>query len=269
VSLRLDLSEPRAKLQRAEEHLTNLQAKLPLIRGREPLSLRVTEIDSSTGWCEVFGHWNHIKEPALTVIAGDYIHNLRSALDYLVTVLVDASEATLVTRHQFPIFTSADDYTSKVGTSTEANAKGPLQGITHGLELIESVQPYKLNHPERHPLAHIQRFSNTDKHRQTLVLSERMEKPSLTVSFLNGPDPVEQWIMPEWGLAVDDDTKIAAFRFAEPFVTKTTVEPGELQPLFGAPAFPPRYPLGFLGGMDVIESLYDMTDEVLTRAEQL
>jgi hypothetical protein len=48
-----------------------------------------------------------------------------------------------------------------------------------------------------------------------------------------------------------------------------SVEPGELLPLLGAPDFPPKYPLGLLVGMDVIESLYDATNGVISGAEAL
>jgi hypothetical protein len=187
-----------------------------------------------------------------------------------VTVLVEASNTQLRRSHEFPIFTDAVRYAERVGTSTQAKSGGPLHGIVHGLRLIEQVQPYHREpDPEADPLAHIHRFSNTDKHRQTLVLSERMEKPQLTFEFVPDVDPVERWFIPEWGLAVDKDTKIAAFRFIKPYPTQVSVKPGELQPLLGAPEFPPQYPTGLLVGLDVMDSLYDATNGLIGGAEAL
>jgi hypothetical protein len=269
VPLGLDLSESRAKIERAAAHLQALDAELPAIRDRNPIALRFTEIDPNTGWCEVFGRWQHIKEPKVSVLAGDYIHNLRSALDYMVTVLVDASDARLRTIHEFPIFTDPEAYSRKVGTVHKARSGGPLHGVTYGLGVIEEVQPYHMQpEPERHPLAQLYRLSNTDKHRQALVLSERMGRPQMTFDF-SGVAPVERWFMPEWGLAVDKDTKIAAFRFEPPYPGAMSVEPGELIPLLGAPAFPPKYPDGLLLAMDPVEGLQIAVVDVLVRLEAL
>jgi hypothetical protein len=269
VALGLDLSESRAKLDRAQIHLQALHAELPRIKDRNPIAIRFTEIDPDSGWCEAYGRWNHIKEPSLSVIAGDYVHNLRSALDYLVTALVEASDTRLRTSHEFPIFTDATEYAKKVGTAEKARRGGPLHGVVHGLVLIEDVQPYHDQpDPERDSLARINRLSNTDKHRQTLVLSERMERPQLVFKFA-GAQPVESWATPTWGLAVDEETKIAAFRFAKPYPSKMGVEPGKLDPLLGAPAFPPKYPLGVLLGMDRLDEIWNDAAKIVERAEAL
>jgi hypothetical protein len=151
--------------------LRTLHAHLPVIRNHKPVTIRITEIDPNTGWCDVFGRAEEIEEPKLSVIAGDYIHNLRSALDYVVTALAYASNAKLRESHQFPIFTSRSAYTVTVGTPAKAKRGGPLHGVIHGLDLVAEVQPYHQQpDAQLHPLALINRFSNTDKHRQTMIV---------------------------------------------------------------------------------------------------
>jgi hypothetical protein len=108
-----------------------------------------------------------IDKPELSVILGDVVHNLRSALDYLIPPLVEASEAKLSTKHGFPIFLDPGDYAAKVGSKTKAKAKGPLRHVTHGLATIADWQPYNTHgNPEADPLWGVHRFSNADKHRQ-------------------------------------------------------------------------------------------------------
>jgi hypothetical protein len=91
-------------------------------------------------------------------------------LDYVVTALVDASNATLTTSHQFPIFKDAALYASKVGTKTQALPNSALRNIVHGLSIIEGWQPYNAKvDPRTDPLWGIHRFSNADKHRQPAI----------------------------------------------------------------------------------------------------
>src|SRR4051812_13956001 len=116
MPLNLDLRGSRAKLARAAHHLGSLDRELPIARNHQPVALRVTEVDQDTGWCEVYGSLLEIEEPLLAVITDDYVHNLRSALDYIVTGLVEASGADLHTRHQFPIYESKKLFRKEVGT---------------------------------------------------------------------------------------------------------------------------------------------------------
>lgn len=168
MTLELDLGSCNAKLARAREHLDALERETTAgIKKESPYAVRVSEVDPKTGWCSISIVPQEIAKPRLTIIFGDVIHNLRCALDYVVTALVDASQTQLTTSHQFPVFLNAADYATKVGTATNARSKGPLRGIIHGLTLIEKWQPYHTQpDPRTDPLWGIHRFSNADKHRE-------------------------------------------------------------------------------------------------------
>jgi hypothetical protein len=178
-------------------------------------AVRFSEVDSQTGWCSVDLVPQHVEKPQLSAILGDVIHNLRCALDYVVTALVDATPTTLTNQHQFPIFLSADTYTEKVGTATEAVANGPLRGIRHGLTVIEKWQPYHTKPDSRtDPLWGIHRFSNADKHREPLTFAPR-PVGSFEIGFNGIPVEEEPGVdMPHW--TPDQDIHLKRIRFDPP-----------------------------------------------------
>jgi hypothetical protein len=166
VALELDLAPARAKLARAREHVQALQGEATAGVGEgSAYAVLFSKVDPQTGWCSITFVPQHGEKPRLSVILGDVVHNLRCALDYVVTALADASQTKLSTNHQFPIYLDAGLYRKHVGTADRP--KGPLSGIKHGLTLIEQWQPYRTQpDPRTAPLWGIHRFSNADKHRE-------------------------------------------------------------------------------------------------------
>src|SRR5437899_1751727 len=157
MSLGLDLSPSIAKLARARIHLDALKREIPVvISQRPPYSLRFSEVDPESGWTSIFLTPGDFTEFGLGVLVGDLVYNLRCALDYIISALVEASGGTVGVKHQFPIYTSAALYAEQVVSGSTTNAKGPLAGIVHGLVEIERLQPYKRKpDPEADPLFHI------------------------------------------------------------------------------------------------------------------
>jgi hypothetical protein len=99
----------------------------------------------------------YFEEPRLGIILGDFMHNLRSALDYIVAALVRENPGALIRRQQFPIFDDHANYAN--------GAPGMLSGVIHGRDIIESLQPFKRTPPHDDPLFILNHFSNADKHR--------------------------------------------------------------------------------------------------------
>jgi len=162
----LNLGPSKAKVERAFEHLRVLEAEMPVyIEQNSPYAIRLSEIDQD-GWCTLTMVPDEPVKPRFGIVLGDVMHNLRSALDYIVTALCDRSGVPVTTRHEFPIFANANLYRKKVGTASAAAATGPLGGVTVGLGLVDQCQPYHRNNDARlDPLWHVYRFNNADKHR--------------------------------------------------------------------------------------------------------
>ena len=148
------LASPTAKLLRANEHL---QA---LIAIDEKLATVDCEVVFTEDAARGIGYFVlHLpKCPAeLSTVAGDCLHNLRSALDYLVWQLVLANPPQQPDgRNMFPICSAAASFNGQV-------KRGRLQGLAAGaVEAVEKLQPFDAPH---HPLALLDQLCNADKHR--------------------------------------------------------------------------------------------------------
>lgn len=94
------LDNPRAKLGRAEEHLKALDKEARAFGEHDPNSI-VRELDTRDKW--VIYRIRVAEEPPvrLGLIFGDYLYNLRSALDNLVWQLVLLAGGTPGYHHRF------------------------------------------------------------------------------------------------------------------------------------------------------------------------
>jgi len=104
-----------------------------------------------------------------SVICGDAMHNLRSALDHLVWQLVLAEGNKPDRWNNFPIYTDPDDFDRFVRSPKDPERRpSPLHGITPDGEawaLIEGEQPYDSRELSERYLAILAKLSNVDKHR--------------------------------------------------------------------------------------------------------
>ena len=174
MSLALDLTRSEAKISRATEHLEALKREMATTYEKTgPFKIWFSPIDPQSGWCQVF-LVPEPQKPRFGIVVGDLVHNLRSALDYIVTALVDATKGiTLASCHQFPVFIDRGRFVEKVGDPGNASlGKGCIKGIGQGFGLIEQMQPYhRKSDPRLDPLWLVYRFSNADKHREIAELA--------------------------------------------------------------------------------------------------
>jgi hypothetical protein len=213
--LGLDLSSSKAKVVRAREHLETLNAKIGgLLEKRKPCTVTISQIDQKTGWATVTLTCQDIDTEHIGIYVGDVIHNLRCALDYITASLAVASGVP-VHKQQFPIEDDLATYAAKYGTLAAPNIKALfLKGIIHGLGEIERLQPYHLQpDPHAHPLWHIARFSNADKHREIAGFFGVPNKVNLTFE----PDPVEKESLPIPDWQPQMQCEIQRVRFSQPY----------------------------------------------------
>jgi hypothetical protein len=221
----LDLSSAEAKIARAMDHRRALERQLKIeVEEDGPYASRFSEVDPQTGWCDVFLVPQNIRKPRLGVIFGDVVHNLRCALDYIVTELAEASNTPLTNKHQFPIYRDKKVYKTSVGTVSASISSGPLKGIKHGLGLIEQLQPYHLKpNPRQDPLWHIHRFSNADKHRQVAAMLPIPEPGQVDIKF-NGTLVEKDELERIDGWDPTREVKIARLRFDPPIARNLRTE---------------------------------------------
>jgi hypothetical protein len=259
MALDLDLSSSDAKIARAREHFESIKFEFArAANDRQPYGIRISQIDPDSGWFSVFLTPRDFAEPRLGVIVGDLIHNLRCALDYIITALADKSKAQLTTRHQFPIFDHVAEYRRKVGDRSTASKDGMLGGIVHGISTIWDAQPFhRKPDPETDGLFLINRFSNADKHR---VISNYMPLPgggSGQLFYGDGVllERIESTPFAPWEPNVEYE--VARYRFARPYPSVLRFN-GDItvQVLFGTAAFG-KYKLGHALGSNVFNELCD------------
>jgi hypothetical protein len=218
MPLGLDLAPSKAKLARAREHAKTLVREATEgVKQHTTHTVRITPVDPESGWFSITMIPEKIDKPELSVILGDVIHNLRSALDYLIPPLVEAGGAKLSTKHEFPIYLDPGDYAAKVGSKTKANVKGPLRHITHAWpRLPTGSRTTTQGNPETDPLWGIHRFSNADKHRQltafAFVPTGELRLDSSTGSRIVERDEIEE--ITEW--EPNDELPIGRVRFEPP-----------------------------------------------------
>lgn len=207
----LDLTDPIAKLDRSEYHLDALSAE---VRGvmelnAEAMETRFNPIDQS--YSSIFKEPRPIPHVDLGLILGDVIHNMRSALDHLVAILVADTGHQVHTAHQFPIGNGPNDWQRSV-VNPPRNRRSQLEFVDPSyIAIIEEVQPYQPT-TGLPSLAVVRDLSNADKHRLIHVVRRRLTaRPNVsavhtipyTITGIDYSDP---------GSSLEDGTEVARVR---------------------------------------------------------
>jgi hypothetical protein len=170
-----ELAGVYAKLARADETIAHLKS---LVRSfLSPASeVLIGKQDIETFEERWQKHGEREVDPAISVVAGEIVHHLRSSLDHIAWSL---SSPEYRLRHEtaiaFPVFTAEPksakeiaSYDRKVGGITSSSA----------LDLIKDLQPYKTPNPIDDPIAIVHELNRVDKH-HNLVLVD----PGFNISF--------------------------------------------------------------------------------------
>jgi hypothetical protein len=161
---------------------------------------------------------------------GDFVHNLRSALDHLVAQFVVLAGATVHDSHQFPIIDHPNEWKRRVVQPAQNSRRGLLDFIDpQHIAFIESLQPYQpaTGLPT---LQVIRRFSNADKHRLIHASRTYMTATPRISGALSIPVRIIDVSYPSPGTPLEDGTEIARFGAHVDIPA---------HPLSGAPLMPP------------------------------
>ena len=106
---------PRAKIARAKKHFADLANATVAITEADAQPYSVVVERQANG--EVVFRVKDVVQvpPTLSCILGDFVHNLRSALDILVCDLARHNGADITTEHGFPICKDAHAFKSRFG----------------------------------------------------------------------------------------------------------------------------------------------------------
>lgn len=166
----------RLKIERAKKHISDLDIAVQGFVDSKPYRIGtkphpIAAIEHTT----LFIAGVRSVPDNLTLILGDAIHNLRSALDHLAWQLVEAGGGQPDDRTAFPICETPQQYASALG-------RGELKRMRMGAEkVLCAVQPYNTLDQN---LWLLHRLDIVDKHRLLLAVVSSMD--SFGVQFATG-----------------------------------------------------------------------------------
>jgi len=250
-----DLTGIQLKLDRAKEHLKTLKDVIDGFDEDHP--------EASRFHIRRHGKWHIIESqplpetpPMCAVIAGDFIYNLRSALDQLVWQLILREGKEPQRRSQFPIYDSEDQWLDEVRYRLPERNR-PLCGLTVGGDawaLIEEAQPYRSSNVMTNLFAIIRRLSNLDKHRMlyTALIFPDLEHLEDVVGWNPDARLLEQRRTASH-LATDQPTEIWRLRFEQPPDPGVYVK-GRLTvfPTIGEGDHDGAVQMGMVGGLEML-----------------
>jgi hypothetical protein len=192
----------RLKLRRAHAQLKSLAAEIDTFIAGEPYQIiREVHIDAAQNVGTVIGRLavQRQRPPEWSVVAGEIIHDLRSALDHLILPIVRLENPTMVAsvadKTAFPIFLLEKPSGKMGGYDTHGEPK-MLKGVSASTKaLIKTLQPFHTGEHGASPLWHLHQLSNWDKHRE-LVITGAFRHPEKEV-FVEAPWPSNLAIRPD------------------------------------------------------------------------
>ena len=155
------LAGPLLKLNRAKFHIENLRATLEQFIATNPYRT-ITKHDPETGYVT---HYLERADPipaTCSVLVGDALNNLRSALDHLAQqfYLVGSGATTESFKISYPIFEDVTSYNEGAG--------GKVIGMRQeAIDFISATKPY---HGGNDLLWQIHKLNIIDKHRTLLTV---------------------------------------------------------------------------------------------------
>jgi hypothetical protein len=130
------LDGPKLKLERAKKHLKDLETASERFFKTDPYEVRIQD-NPQTGKREHKVVRAADVPDELSIIAGDVIHNLRSALDHLIwqLVLVNGGKPDEM-KTEFPVWWSKANF--------ESGGPGNAKGVSkEALDILYALKPYK------------------------------------------------------------------------------------------------------------------------------
>jgi hypothetical protein len=188
------ISGIRLKIERAEKHILDLGTELTAFLDSNPYEFG-REFEAHVHRT-AFRLVRYTPIPSrISLITGDAIHNLRSALDYLVWELIKPEVRKLKPRQiSFPIYESFEKY--------ESSFPGKIKVMEMGQEAANAIAACKPYKSGNHTLWLLSELDNFDKHRLLVTVSTYLDKllvrldwsemqilaPEIPTELLGGPD---------------------------------------------------------------------------------
>jgi hypothetical protein len=152
----------RLKIERAKQHVVDLDVALRAFYESSPYKVGAKR-DPQTRKLVYYVTSVEATPATISLIAGDALQNLRSALDQLAWQLVEANRGTPGRQTSYPVYKGANEYM--------AGRQAKVQGMSQAaVDLIDATKPYKGGNDA---LWMLNELNNIDKHRLLLTVGAR------------------------------------------------------------------------------------------------
>lgn len=193
------------KLDRAEHHLKEVNAYIAAYSEPHPYeALRGPDIKVKGKKTVRYSlHFTSEPDERLSVVVGDVVHNVRSALDHVVTNM--APNSALRSKIAFYIFTAQpyDDDGKPLDTEdgkrwADLKAAVPSEALAQ----IDYVQPFHpppdnvvtycqengIDPADVHSVANLNKLDNADKHRKLIPVAQGLADAIVTITTASGEE---------------------------------------------------------------------------------
>jgi hypothetical protein len=196
------LSGVHLKLKQAKVHLDALNARLD-DADRGGLYGLVCEPDAQPGQYLVKVK-KRTSDEDWSLILGDFVHNLRTALDHLVWQLVKANGETPDRGNEFGIFLDPAPFD---GTAGDQDFKGIHPEARRAIRTVQPFSPSNKWETGRfHPLLLLRDLEIVDKHR--LIHTITLAPEGVTLTFREPLDPAQVEMFDLSGRVLEDGTEV-------------------------------------------------------------
>lgn len=176
------------KFKRAQQHMREIDRCLRQYSRRHPYRLVAMPQKSTNPTLRRYVLEMDSPHPMIQIALGDFIHNLRSALDHMV---VACSEGKHRKSSSFQIL--YEDIFERDGNgnfvhpdkSRREGFRSALAGLKNRpqpLAMIMAAQPFQSPDPHGHIFGILSRLENADKHRQMIVVAAGLRGATITVT---------------------------------------------------------------------------------------
>lgn len=211
---------PRAKVARARENLQGLQLEFQRFSESKPYRLRQEKDLETNEYILVYFPIGEI--PCnWSVIIGEILFNLRSALDLAIYELTVREQGVPLSKTEFPVFDDKSVFSElkKDGTPTTRSGLYKIRGLSQKtIDCIEASQPYNIRQTGKESvLALLHEMNNIDKHNR-LHLCRQMAFKTKIILIRDAPPNYLSMVLDNIGGNLDERAIIARMEISPPFL---------------------------------------------------
>jgi hypothetical protein len=179
-------ADSQLKIERAKEHIKNFLSRMVEF-GRDSGHSVLVHSKTNTGYDALEIVSTKAIPPDLMCIAGDAIHNLRSALDVAMSEIEFVTTSKRTKDVTFPVYKTRDDLEKAVNSRLEG--KTPKRVIDY---IVKSIQPYERGNGDS--IWQLHRLDIVDKHR--IIVPHLQLEWVRNIRYVD--DTGEELTVPEW-----------------------------------------------------------------------